>query len=113
MPTTTDHRPVKSGRGKAPAAPVAGATAGALEEPIHSDRPRRPPARRALRGISDIRRFFFRNDEPIYFISATNFNLLGIDEWVRRFAYLSSIDCFDGQQPAARTVAEIGGFKLL
>ncbi len=24
-----------------------------------------------------------RNEDPIYFISATNFNLLGLDEWVR------------------------------
>ena len=36
-------------------------------------------------GIPDIRLFFHRNDTPIYFVSATNFNLLGIDEWVRSF----------------------------
>ena len=42
------------------------------------------PAKK-LDGISDIRRFFHRNDTPIYFISATNFNLLGIDEWVKNF----------------------------
>jgi len=35
-----------------------------------------------LNGISDIRRYFHRNPDPIYFISATNFNLLGLDEWV-------------------------------
>ncbi|MEQ9096026.1 MAG: biotin carboxylase [Phycisphaerales bacterium] len=52
-----------------------------------------------LRGISEIRRFFYRNTEPIYFISATNFNLLGIDEWVRNFTYINYIDCFDGQHP--------------
>ena len=38
-----------------------------------------------LRGISDIRRFFYKNETPVYFISATNFNLLGADEWVRNF----------------------------
>ena len=32
-----------------------------------------------LRNISEIRRFFHRNEDPIYFISATNFNLLGLD----------------------------------
>jgi hypothetical protein len=37
-----------------------------------------------LRSISDIMRFFHRNETPIYFISATNFNLLGADEWVRQ-----------------------------
>jgi D-alanine-D-alanine ligase-like ATP-grasp enzyme len=53
-----------------------------------------------LRGISDIRRFFYRNETPVYFVSATNFNLLGIDEWVRKFAYINYIDCFDGHHPA-------------
>lgn len=52
-----------------------------------------------LYGISEIRRFFHRNTQPIYFISATNFNLLGIDEWVRNFTYINYIDCFDGQHP--------------
>ncbi len=52
-----------------------------------------------LRGISDIRRHFYRNDIPTLFVSATNFNLIGIDEWVRRFRYINYIDCFDGQHP--------------
>ncbi len=52
-----------------------------------------------LKGISDIRRFFYKNDVPTYFVSGTNFNLLGIDEWVRNFYYISYIDCFDGQHP--------------
>lgn len=52
-----------------------------------------------LHGISEIRRYFYRNTEPIYFISATNFNLLGIDEWVGNFTYINYIDCFDGQHP--------------
>jgi biotin carboxylase len=54
---------------------------------------------KTLRGISDIRRYFYRNDVPTYFVSATNFNLLGIDEWVRHFKYINYIDCFDGQHP--------------
>ena len=52
-----------------------------------------------LKGISDIRRFFYRNEEPIYFISATNFNLLGADEWIKGFRFISYIDCFDGLHP--------------
>ncbi len=55
--------------------------------------------KRVLRGVSDIRRFFHRNDTPVYFISATNFNLIGIDEWVRNFRYINYIDCFDGHHP--------------
>ena len=72
-----------------------------------------PAARRArnakknLNNISDIRRFFHRNEQPIYFISATNFNLLGIDEWVQNFKYISYIDCFDGRHPNVFVPAEM------
>ena len=52
-----------------------------------------------LRNISEIRRFFHRNETPVYFVSATNFNLLGIDEWVRNFKFISYIDCYDGRHP--------------
>jgi biotin carboxylase len=55
--------------------------------------------KKKLNNISEIRRFFHRNETPIYFISATNFNLLGIDEWVRNFKYINYIDCFDGRHP--------------
>jgi len=54
---------------------------------------------KTLNNISDIRRFFHRNERPIFFISATNFNLLGIDEWCRNFKFISYIDCFDGRHP--------------
>jgi hypothetical protein len=52
-----------------------------------------------LRGMSDIRRFFHRNETPIYYFAATNFNLLGIDEWVRNFRHVNHVDCFDGRHP--------------
>jgi len=55
--------------------------------------------RKKLKNLSEIRRFFHRNETPIYFVSATNFNLLGLDEWVRNFKYINYIDCFDGQHP--------------
>jgi D-alanine-D-alanine ligase-like ATP-grasp enzyme len=54
------------------------------------------PAMRPLSGISDIRRYFYRNETPIYFISATNFNLLGADEWIKGFKFITYIECFDG-----------------
>ncbi|MER3328240.1 MAG: biotin carboxylase, partial [Candidatus Kapaibacterium sp.] len=47
----------------------------------------------------DVRRFFHKNEVPIYFISATNFNLLGADEWIKGFKFISHIECFDGQHP--------------
>lgn len=52
-----------------------------------------------IRTISDLRLFFHRNERPIYFISATNFNLAGIDQWVQNFKYISYIDCYDGRRP--------------
>ncbi len=52
-----------------------------------------------LRGISEIRRFFRMTDTPVYFVSATAFNLLGIDRWVRNFRFLNYYDSFDGHHP--------------
>jgi D-alanine-D-alanine ligase-like ATP-grasp enzyme len=60
-----------------------------------------------LRGIADIRRYFHRNETPIYFVSATSFNLLGIDEWVRNFRYINYIDCFDGAHPHVLVPSEV------
>ncbi len=54
---------------------------------------------KTITTISDVRRYFHRNERNIYFISATNFNLLSIDEWVRHFKYICYIDCFDGKHP--------------
>lgn len=62
---------------------------------------------KALRGLSDIRRFFYHNTEPVYFISATPFNLLGMDEWIRGFMFINAIDCFDGQHPNVFVPPEI------
>ena len=37
--------------------------------------------------------------DPIYYISATNFNLQGMDEWVANFRSICHVDCFDGRHP--------------
>ena len=52
-----------------------------------------------LRGISEIRAFFRTNQTPIYFVSPTAFNLLGIDRWVRNFFYVNYFDSFEGTHP--------------
>ena len=41
--------------------------------------------RATLRGISEIRAYFRTNPTPVYFVSPTPFNLLGIDRWLRNF----------------------------
>jgi hypothetical protein len=55
-----------------------------LARSVHSTSPR-GEALMTFRTLSDIRRHFLLEQRPTYFISATNFNLLGIDEWVNRF----------------------------
>jgi len=55
--------------------------------------------KKVLKNVSEIRRYFHRNEDPIYFVSATNFNLLGLDEWSKNFKYICYIDCYDGRHP--------------
>jgi hypothetical protein len=56
-------------------------------------------SKKTLQNISEIRRYFHRNENPIYFVSATNFNLLGLDEWCKNFKYICYMDCYDGRHP--------------
>ena len=55
-----------------------------------------PFGRAPLNGISEIRTFFRTNQQPIYFVGPTAFNLLGIDRWVRNFQYIAYYDSWDG-----------------
>jgi biotin carboxylase len=69
-----------------------------------------------LRGISEIRGFFRTNQTPIYFVSPTAFNLLGIDRWVRSFFYVNYFDSFEGSHPRvfvprARAYREFGSIE--
>jgi len=50
-----------------------------------------------LKGIREIRDFFRSNEQPIYFVGPTAFNLLGIDHWVQNFEYIVYYDSWDGQ----------------
>jgi biotin carboxylase len=63
---------------------------------VHAGGPE-PAPRRVLNGISDVRAFFHTNAVPLYFISPTPFNLLGIYRWVRNFFYLTYYDSFEGE----------------
>ena len=60
---------------------------------------------RGLKGISEIRTFFRTNEQPIFFIGPTGFNLLGIDRWVRGFEYIVYYDSWDGAHPRLFTPA--------
>jgi biotin carboxylase len=52
-----------------------------------------------LAGIPAIRNFFRTSQTPVYFVSATAFNLLGIDRWVRTFRFINYYDSFEGWHP--------------
>jgi hypothetical protein len=43
----------------------------------------------------------------VIFVSATCFNLLGMDEWVRRFRFINHLDCFDGEHANVLSPVEI------
>jgi biotin carboxylase len=62
-------------------------------------------SRRPLNGIPEIRHFFRTNTDPVYFIGATAFNLLGLDRWVRNFYYIAYYDSWDGGHPRVFTPA--------
>ncbi|WP_199851593.1 biotin carboxylase [Brumimicrobium mesophilum] len=71
----------------------------AKKAPVKKTVAKRKAVPEVLNGIPDIRRFFHKNETPLYFISATNFNMLGADEWIKGFKFISYIECFDGEHP--------------
>jgi len=54
---------------------------------------------RKIRGLSDILTYFRRNQTPIFFVSPTPFNLLGLEKFVNRFFHINYFDSFDGNHP--------------
>ncbi len=56
-----------------------------------------------LRNMSEIRTFFRTNEDPIYFVGPTAFNLLGLNRWVRNFYYISFFDPFERTHPRVIT----------
>jgi biotin carboxylase len=52
-----------------------------------------------VRGLSDILTYFRRNEKPIFFVSPTAFNLLGVEKFINRFYHINYFDSFDGQHP--------------
>ncbi|MEX0343296.1 MAG: biotin carboxylase [Rhizobiaceae bacterium] len=70
-------------------------------------RRRRRTSSQHLSGLPEIRRYFHRNEQPIFFVSPTNFNLLGMDEWCRNFKFISYFDCYDGRHPNVFVPSEL------
>lgn len=61
-----------------------------------------------IRGLSQILTFFRKNTTPIFFISPTAFNLLGVEKFVNRFYHINYFDSFDGFHPRVFVPREAG-----
>src|SRR3954464_10554326 len=56
-------------------------------------------ARPRLRGLSDVYQFARSSRTPIYFVSPTAYNVLGIDQWAGAFENISYDDPCAGHRP--------------
>lgn len=63
-----------------------------------------PTPKRILNSIADVKRYFAENETPYYFISATNFNLMSMHEWVKGWQNINLVNCFDGRHPQVAIV---------
>ena len=66
------------------------------------------PTQRKLTSLTEIFTFFRTNQTPIYFVTPAPYNLLGIDQWVGNFEYITYFDSFDGYHPRCITPTETG-----
>src|SRR3954447_20804373 len=66
----------------------------------------------ALQGRPDILAFFRRNQRPLYYLSTTMFNVLGVDEWVHTLSVINTVDSFDGRHPRVFVASPPPGLYL-
>lgn len=64
-----------------------------------------PSARpeRALASLPEIRHHLRTSRQPVFYVSRTATNLLGIDRWVRGFSFITLVDSWDGAHPRVFT----------
>ena len=49
-----------------------------------------------LNGLTEIFKFFRTYKKPIYFVSASPLNILGLGQLIPSLRYINYFDCFDG-----------------
>ena len=59
-----------------------------------------------LSSLADIRHHFATSETPYFFISPSNFNMMGMHEWVRGWHNINLLDCFDDRHPQVQVVKE-------
>ena len=65
-----------------------------------------------IRTLSEAYAFFRKNETPIWFVSPTPYNLLGLGRWVSRFEYINYFDSFDGTHPKVTVPREHGAHEF-
>ncbi len=59
-----------------------------------------------LHTFADIKAYFANNRKPLFFVSASNFNMMGMHDWVNNWYNINMLDCFDGNHPNVLVVAD-------
>jgi biotin carboxylase len=59
-----------------------------------------------LRSVESIRQYFADRERKVYFVSASNFNMIGMHRWVQGWHNINMLDCFDGTHPASTVVKD-------
>jgi biotin carboxylase len=63
-------------------------------------------SKKVLHSVQDIKAHFAHNSVPLFFISASNFNMMGMHEWVKNWHNINLLDCYDGAHPCALVIAD-------
>lgn len=63
---------------------------------------------KSLNGLAEIYKFFRTYKKPIYFVSASPLNILGLGQFVPSLRYINYFDCFDGVHHRVFTPRERG-----
>ncbi len=63
-------------------------------------------SKHTLNTLDEIKQYFANNPTPYYFISASNFNLMSLSQWVAHWQHINLIDCYDGQHPDVMLVTD-------
>ena len=59
-----------------------------------------------LHSLADIKAHFANNTRPLFFISASNFNMMGMHDCVKGWHNINMLDCFDGKHPCALVIPD-------
>lgn len=63
-------------------------------------------SKQTLNSICDIKQYFADNQTPYYFISASNFNLMSMQRWVKNWQHINLINSYDDQHPNVLVVMD-------